>query len=363
MSPSIPLSGIPILPLSAPEEYEFKFVGEGASNVVFEVLVRPGCGSSTNGIFRGNLLRVPKAGTKAHSYVELQEYWETVITPLFKPEDLVQHQLVQLGGEAVITRLNAVLEQGEDTRRVDFRGSRVAMAEYGMLVEDMRLRDPNDLTLEFKPKWLAQSPNAPPSATRCRNCAREALKYHVKLTSGNQTTKPSPPRRILCPFDFLTCGTCPLALSNILTHLSALDPPLPPQTTHQAQYNRLIHWLQTNTVLPRLRTAQLANDPRGPLQADAHDPKFQLAMTLRDCTCFVRVPADPNLPVEAKLADLDKKNWAAKLGYWQAMERRLIVGGYYEGREGTGTGTDCQLDRRGIGKGGLIKDSQEETEV
>lgn len=60
--------------------------------------------------------------------------------PLFEPEDLVQHQLVKLGGEGVVSRLNAVLVQEEDTRRADFKGSRVAVAEYGMLIEDMRQR-------------------------------------------------------------------------------------------------------------------------------------------------------------------------------------------------------------------------------
>jgi inositol-pentakisphosphate 2-kinase len=81
---------------------------------------------------------VPKAGTKAHSYVELQEYWEAVVTPLFEPEDLVQHRLVNLGGEELVSRMNAVLAQNEGIRRADFRGSRVAQAQYGMLVEDMR---------------------------------------------------------------------------------------------------------------------------------------------------------------------------------------------------------------------------------
>jgi inositol-pentakisphosphate 2-kinase len=81
---------------------------------------------------------VPKAGTKAHSYVELQEYWETVVKPLFEPEDLVQQRLVKLGGEEVVSCLNAALALKEETRRADFKGSRVAVAEYGMLVEDMR---------------------------------------------------------------------------------------------------------------------------------------------------------------------------------------------------------------------------------
>ncbi|KAK4157138.1 inositol pentakisphosphate 2-kinase [Chaetomidium leptoderma] len=349
MSPTIPLSSIPVLPFSAADRLEFKFMGEGAMNFVFEVIVQPDDESSRS-IFQafltfsiGNLLRVPKAGTKAYSYVELQEYWETVVTPLFKPEDLVQHQLVRLGDERLVSRLNAVLEREEDLRRADFKGSRVAVAEYGMVVEDMRQKNPDDLILEFKPKWLAQSPNAPPSATRCRNCAREALKHHIKRDNSSGKTQTTP---ILCPLDFLTCSTSPPALTNILNYLPSINPLLTPGSTPPTQYNRLIDWLQTNAVLPRLRSAQLANDRNGPLGADAHDPeKFQLAMTLRDCTCFVRIPADPARPVEAKLADLDKKNRTAKLEYWQAMERKLSEGGYYDGRDEGGAGTDCQLGR------------------
>lgn len=81
---------------------------------------------------------MPKAGTNAHTYGELIQYWENVVKPLFEEEDLVHHQLVALGGKAVVSRLNAVLEKEEDSRRTDFRGSRVALAGYGMLVEDMR---------------------------------------------------------------------------------------------------------------------------------------------------------------------------------------------------------------------------------
>lgn len=41
MSPNSPIPIIPELPHSATENYEFRFVGEGASNVVFEVIVPP----------------------------------------------------------------------------------------------------------------------------------------------------------------------------------------------------------------------------------------------------------------------------------------------------------------------------------
>jgi inositol-pentakisphosphate 2-kinase len=113
-----------------------------------------------------------------------------------------------------------------------------------------------------------------------------------------------------------------------------------------APYARLADWLRTNTLLERLRAAQMLNDPSGPLKACEFDPKFQLAMTLRDCTVFVRIPADPGRPVEAKLGDMDQKNWEDKLGYWQSMESRLVEEGYYAGKEEPRQVTDCQLQRR-----------------
>lgn len=50
-------------------------------------------------------------------------------------------------------------------------------------------------------------------------------------------------------------------------------------------------------------------------------------------------------PVEARLADLDMKNWEAKLGYWRATEQELIDGGFYEGREVPRVQTFCLLER------------------
>ncbi|KAL2140067.1 hypothetical protein VTI28DRAFT_4281 [Corynascus sepedonium] len=352
MSLQNPDTSIPTLPLTSANNYKFKFVGEGAANIVFEVITEPQ--DENRSIFQDYLLRVPKAGTKAHKYVELQEYWETAVKGLFRPEDLVQQRLIRLEGEELASRLNHVLDQEEESRRADYRGSRVAAVEYGMLVEDMRKRNPDDLTLEFKPKWLAQSPNAPASATRCRNCARELLRHERTKPNDRLDDKSQKPKTtILCPLNFLACPTSPPALADVLAYLAtALDPPIRRvETTPPAQYDRLVHWLRTNDLIPRLRAAQLAHDGdgAGPLgaAAAARDPaaaaSLQLAMTLRDCACFVRVPTDPGAPVEAKLGDLDKKNWVAKLGYWQGMETKLIEGRYYEGREVDGVEVNCQL--------------------
>ena len=186
--------------------------------------------------------------------------------------------------------------------------------------------------LEFKPKWLAPSPVAPPSATRCRNCARAAQKWD---DDGNTDTPPPH-----CALDFFRCASDPDALARTLDALATPTDDGPARA-------RLAHWLATDALrlLARLRDLQVSHDPRGPPAAETHDPAFQLAMTLRDCSCFVRIPAEPDQPVVAKLADFDKKNWEAKLAYWLATERELIEGGFYEGREVPRRTTNCLLER------------------
>ena len=77
---------------------------------------------------------------------------------------------------------------------------------------------------------------------------------------------------------------------------------------------------------------------------------FLVAMTLRDCTLFVKVPADGDGEIEARLGDLDvKMAGEGKLNYWKGIERSLINGGWYVGMDGGMTG--CRLERRGSGCG------------
>jgi hypothetical protein len=92
-------------------------------------------------------------------------------------------------------------------------------------------------------------------------------------------------------------------------------------------------WFRGNTgskpkrLLVHLRNLQERLDKTGPLGASADDEQFQLAMTLRDCSVFLRVLKMPDQPlpkVIAKLADLDKKNAAAKMSYWRRTERELV---------------------------------------
>ncbi|KAK3322145.1 inositol-pentakisphosphate 2-kinase [Apodospora peruviana] len=329
----------------------FKFVGEGAANIVFEI-IQPA--SSQNDILRGKLLRVPKARTHALNYEELQCYWETAIKPLFRDGELVEQSLVRIGaGRHVLSDLNSVLAEFETTRRRDFQGSRVdEEAEYGMLVDDMRKKNPDDTVLEFKPKWIFQSPNAPFNAKRCRNCAKATLRASDSRRSdgvvngGGGTPPPSyiTDSPVLCSIDVLESKLNHRARDRVLAIITEnlLQPADP-------RFDRLKAWLELNHLLPRLCNLQRVNDDvfaGGCLEADPaqQHPKLELAMTLRDCTCFVRIPADPTEEVEAKLADLDKKNGAAKLRTWQALERRLVEEGFYTAPKPREQWT-CRLER------------------
>ncbi|KAL1870527.1 hypothetical protein VTK73DRAFT_2601 [Phialemonium thermophilum] len=308
---------------SLPRGCEAHFVGEGAANAVFK-LSAPNMSASEQALVEGKLLRVPKAGTKAYPYEELQRYWEEALRPLFGPDDLVDQSLICLRGSGIALELNALLAETEPQRRADFRGSRVADVEAGMLVDEMCKLHPGDIVLEFKPKWLVQSPSAPTSSMRCRTCALRAY----RAATGRGQHKGASAGSDFCPLDLAECHRDPTALCRVLDALTKRARGL-----SRRQVDQLADWLRTNGLLARLRSAQMCDD-------------LALAMTLRDCTCFLRIPSDDTRGlVEARLGDLDKKNAEAKLGYWQAVEQTLIEGGYYEGRENPRQLTCCRLER------------------
>lgn len=351
----------------------------------------------------GQLLRLPKDESNGPTYAELQEYWENKVSPLFEPHELVQQRLVQLPQDPeFFDRLNAQLEHIEEkgTRRHDFAGHRFVPEgmSTGMLVEDMRPKtaaapassrpsssssrankkgggvegaaaddeeDENDLfTLhEIKPKWLHQSPRAPQGAEQCRNCARE-----VQRNLKNSTRNP-----VFCPLNLVKATDFPRNqnVAGDIRDALGLSP---------AQSDNLQAWLRGSTLLRRLRAKQWDLDhagekvvpaaatsaeegssasASGPSSSAAEDngddddddniAKYCLAMTLRDCSLFLRIPRRPGASADdvvAKLADLDKKNYGSKHEYWEGMEDGLHKKDLYWRSGGGGVSadlTDCQL--------------------
>jgi inositol-pentakisphosphate 2-kinase len=172
---------------------------------------------------------------------------------------------------------------------------------------------------EFKPKWLCQSPTAPEDSVRCRQCARVACMNAERTRTGEQ----------------LKSHFCPLYL------VSDEDRDLEYAARQLAVYNisseRIFKFLKTTPLLRTLRDLQDRLDKVGILEGDVADDKFLAAMTLRDCSVFVRFADDYNGEedggvVDARLGDMDLKN-PKKREYWRSIEEQLISEGWYQGTE------------------------------
>lgn len=321
-------SALEIIPASA----ICNFVGEGRANLVFTL-----ANVDNYPNLRGQLLRVPKHNYKALPYVELQRYWQTRISPLFKPSELVQQRLVRLPGDpAFFRRLNQQLRKLDDsgTRRADFVGHAVSEdVQIGMLVEDMRgnIQSRAMSMHEIKPKWLMQSPRAPRGAEQCRNCARE-----VWRNMKNKTKNP-----IFCPLNLVKAADFPNdedVAKDIIADLRRCYKMTEPEARN------LTTWLRSCELFQRLRRIQWDNDHTSQI---TDDDAYSLAMTLRDCSLFVLVPTTPNAPlgqVSAKLGDTDMKNFAVKKDYWIKMEKDFHDSGVYWNTDKLSVSlTDCQL--------------------
>lgn len=159
---------------------------------------------------------------------------------------------------------------------------------------------------------------------------------------------------MFCPLDLLECNRDSRAFGFLC---SGLVPPELPRDS--VQFRLFTQWLKNNTLLRELARLQDTSDRYGMLNVDHSGHSLELAMALRDCSCFVRIPGGPatNGPgtahtngsaekrrIVAKLGDVDKKNQNWKLAYWQDLEKQLCQG-YYQGTEPPKSRTNCRLER------------------
>ncbi|KAK5990155.1 Inositol-pentakisphosphate 2-kinase [Cladobotryum mycophilum] len=297
-----------------------RLVGEGAANAVFEIKVPRSSRISDH--FKGSLLRVAKVPsmgqTPTYNYLLQQKFYHTAIKPILG-EHAVRQELVVLHQSGIVDELNDILQNIDHKRKPKFRGTFIGQANWGFLVEDMRPGDGDDCELiEFKPKWLSQSPSAPENAIRCRQCALE-LRNFVQNPAAK---KPCPENK-----------PCPLALGNSDAPRQVNSPF---RIAHQLadvgadhHFEDALAKIMDHDAIHVLRTQQRLLDEQGPLNASQSDPYFSLAMTLRDCTCFALIPADSDAPIKIRLGDFDWKNPKVKIGHWTGTEESLIEGGFY----------------------------------
>ncbi|KAI0480374.1 inositol-pentakisphosphate 2-kinase-domain-containing protein [Xylariaceae sp. FL0804] len=369
---------------AALDKADYEHLAEGRANVVFSIKSKskssPGSGDGdASSSFAGTVLRVPKAtpGVTPCDYQTLQDFHEKLVDVRVGREHIVPQLLVTISA-AVAERLNAERRRGKGKGKEKGKGKgkqqeedddgSVIRAGHAMLMQDMS-ETPGYRALEFKPKWLAQSPLAPADAVRCRTCAREAYRNHQKKQKKQKKKKEEGEQKEGEEKDGEP-PVCPLGLLHPrrAVVMATVDRLVAPQQWSERERSRLADALRGGGLLERLRALQTSGDPGRALLEAPWDPDFGLAMTLRDCSLFVRMPVlqrrdgddddavdegegeEEEEPVALRLGDVDKKNWEEKQTYWQEGHRNLVDNGWYSAaRPGDGDGagrveTACVLE-------------------
>lgn len=283
-----------------------QYLNEGGANFVYRI--RPFDDKEhLPPRLRGKLLRLRKNLSHVRSAEEQLEAVNANFRNLFPPENLVQHELIGLDRD-VLKLLNRSLE---DLVRPRHRTADLLPVEdmSGLLVTDMTPLA-GEVLLQLKPKWLTQSPNAPPNAKRCRTCAVRSHRASERIRTATDAQES-------CPLDLINTN---LEERKRAVHAVTSD--------RKLQEYLLIH---AQTLLQQLRVCQTSFDPYGVLRTSGSDLTWSLckAMTLRDCTLFLKRTGDR---IEARLGDLDLKQ-PEKMARWSKVESDLIHGGWYTNTE------------------------------
>lgn len=267
------------------------YLAEGGANVIYRFVssapAKPALAVkrslSTTGIekcssvparLRGKLLRLRKETAADISYQEIVRNFDNIIRPLFKPEELVDQTLIQLPA-GLIQRCNEELRLAESNglRPSKRHGGYLCVNEpFGLLITDMTTADdPGASMAELKPKWLTQSPSAPWTARRCRTCALREMKYH-----NAQSLQQTDHQRSFCPLDLVSEG-----FENVLRATAFIK-----GCGDRAQLARILY---RNPTLQKLQSHQRAMKNVGLHGPPAQSREKSVAMTLRDCTMFIKV--------------------------------------------------------------------------
>jgi inositol-pentakisphosphate 2-kinase len=400
--------------LSAAEDWEY--FTEGANNILFRYI-------GEHPYFKRFLLRLRKHLPGAPTTRMLFDHINRRFAPLLGSY-LMRCDLIELA-PGLVQQLNQVLvlQDTDWAGRPVEGGARRLLDEreqWGMLVEDMscgnylynadsdnedgvaeeeeeegeeageRWRDM--ATVEFKPKWLSQSPNAPANWSLCRTCA-------VRIMGGKRTAPGEIPE--YCPLDLASGDAARIeqavfAIVNSQNSVMIADPSAADsdededmmdtdtpngdgnsrsnardvsrelaKTLESSLIGLLTHFFRQSSIIPLLADLQHKFGTRGVFTSatlalmgendqlpseeemarmvmgggngqDPEENNIWTAMTLRDCSLFLKVwvRKQPGRGMEAriecKVGDLDLKTGdGGRAVYWRDVERRLRKGGWY----------------------------------
>lgn len=303
------------------------YLAEGAAHVVYRVSPR-GASTTTHPDLVGRLFRFRKSIPSAVPCADSVSFHQR-LAPLFPEDSLVDLSLHDLPDQKeLVTRLNAALRQREanGTRSAKRHGIYLTPANeepHHILVTDMSPHGPHERLIEFKPKWLVQSPSAPTAARRCRTCALREMRMEDQRLTGQDLRGRG--HADFCPLDLLSPDDD--VLNAIIKSLSA--------TNESAHRSASMFKKRVQPLFLRLRDLQAAyNNVSLDEFLNGSDQDFSVAMTLRDCSVFIKSSRAGGDFDQVRLADLDlKSNAGGKVEKWAHTERRLITEGWYTGTE------------------------------
>lgn len=368
--------------------------GDGAEEDLYKGSIidsrRSGASTTARGNrprFQNRVLRLRKSVSAGVPIAISARSHREVFQPLFPPGSLLDQDLVRMPS-TIISSCNVRLREDERSGERPDKRHGVYLAEdeaYGILLTDMTpgierdgLRDAceqdagsaldtgdsqrtrrrrlrrREVLVEFKPKWLVQSPSAPAGATRCRTCALRAQRNATRRRMGQQ------PERSFCPLGLVSADMARVdrAVRGIFDQnrrqqrqrqrrrrdVSKLPDALPDESLQEL----VVRFLHRHPLLLRLKQLQVGLDKRGPAQVDlmpssfsssssslssqsglatassrgvvgaatgtemnALERDFLMAMTLRDCTVFLKVSGIALLPERRDLCSCCVSGWVA----------------------------------------------------
>ncbi|KIW41252.1 uncharacterized protein PV06_06825 [Exophiala oligosperma] len=359
-------------------ELDLHYLAEGAANVIYSVSVLPSPSSALQEHSHCCVMRLRKDVPSTKPIVQVVSDFKNRTSPLFRHVDtdtdtddtenasslLLTQKLYKLT-PSMVESLNVELHEMEedtlpgssfpDTRtdrrlppRPHHRRNKYLPSyeqeQYGVLMQN--LQGPGvDWLIEFKPKWLVQSPSAPGNAKTCRTCALNAMRR-----SSNESHQGRGDSGF-CPLDLLEQGGDELDRALTKIWPSDLDQDGLPGFVAQFK-ERVQPALYHLRRLQREHGAVGIDDFRKRSVAEAETENLGVAMALRDCSCFVALKKrrvghdiggdDDGVDIiDVKFADLDLKTTkGGKLEKWAAMEQDLLDGGWY-----TRSDLGCLLSR------------------
>jgi hypothetical protein len=352
---------------------EVTFLAEGAANVLFRIKVedisvrhtfpksdagwlirvRKGSASSTDGSLSTLQKNAPPTFV---DFSVATDFLSRDVTRAFGTDHILPWKVIDIAAGTNHVFNEILLQMERSGGREEKRKGWLCLEHEtrAFLIADMNPGPQDDAFLfEFKPKWLAQSPNAPPGATRCRTCA-----HNIKNNK--------PIARRFCPLA-LVSGREPLVRNCI----NQLLPSLPISTTHwdvenvQEELAQFFYKSTGKILLDQLKQFQVANDPSGVLHLSPEMPQYlptinlngqsspkehqttpsnhsgiqplAKAMTFRDCSILIKIRMEPRsngkkLIFDARVADFDIKVMnQRKLQKWISDELSMMD--YYLSQE------------------------------